>query len=92
MSEGSKSRASVGKPRHNLETVSRACALLREFGDEGQTLSLTEILKRTGMERTICFRLLHTLESEGFLRRAELRKYASNLHVRIGTLGFEFKE
>jgi ribose transport system substrate-binding protein len=67
-----------------LETVSRACALLREFGDDRQTLSLTEIMKRTGMERTICFRLLRTLESEGFLRRAELRKYASNLHILSG--------
>jgi ribose transport system substrate-binding protein len=41
-------------------------------------------MKRTGMERTICFRLLRTLESEGFLRRTELRKYASNLHILSG--------
>jgi ribose transport system substrate-binding protein len=78
--------AEVKKSRTNdkhryLETVSRACALLREFGDDGQTLSLAEIRKRTGMERTICFRLLHTLEKEGFLRNAERRKYASNLRI-----------
>jgi ribose transport system substrate-binding protein len=36
------------------------------------------------MERTICFRLLHTLEKEGFLRKAEIRKYASNLQIRSG--------
>ena len=36
------------------------------------------------MERTICFRLLHTLESEGFLRQAKLRKYTSNLHILSG--------
>jgi ribose transport system substrate-binding protein len=67
-----------------LETVSRACALLREFADDGQALSLVEIMKRTGMERTICFRLLRTLEGEGFLRKAERLKYASNLHILTG--------
>jgi ribose transport system substrate-binding protein len=67
-----------------LETVSRACALLREFTDDGQALSLVEIMKRTGMERTICFRLLRTLESEGFLRKADHLKYASNLRILTG--------
>jgi ribose transport system substrate-binding protein len=80
----SKSRAGAKQSRYKLETVSRACALLREFGDDEQTLSLIEIMKRTGMERTICFRLLRTLESEGFLRRSELRKYASNLRILSG--------
>lgn len=78
------SRKDGSPSRYKLETVARACALLREFEDDRQALSLTEIMKRTGMERTICFRLLRTLESEGFLRRAELRKYASNLHILTG--------
>jgi len=82
--EKSKSRTGVKEPRYKLETVSRACALLREFADDGQTLSLVEIMKRTGMERTICFRLLRTLEGEGFLRKAEHLKYASNLHIQTG--------
>ena len=42
------------------------------------------MMKRTGMERTICFRLLRTLESEGFLRRVDHRKYASNLTIFSG--------
>jgi ribose transport system substrate-binding protein len=80
----SKSRAGIRLYSCNLETVSRACAVLREFGDDGQTLSLIEMMKRTGMERTICFRMLHTLEKEGFLRSAESRRYASNLQIRSG--------
>ncbi len=36
------------------------------------------------MERTICFRLLRTLEDEGFLRRVERHKYASNLRILSG--------
>ncbi len=75
------SRTAVRQPRYKLETVSRACALLREFGNDGLKLSLAEIMKRTGMERTICFRLLRTLESEGFLRKAEQLRYASNLRI-----------
>jgi ribose transport system substrate-binding protein len=72
------------QPRYKLETVSRACALLREFSDDGLGLTLTEIVERTGMERTVCFRLLRTLEDEGFLRRTERRKYASNLRILSG--------
>lgn len=84
MQEDSKSRPIVRQSRYKLETVSRACALLREFVDDEQTLSLIEIMKRTGMERTICFRLLRTLENEGFLRKSELRRYASNLRILRG--------
>ena len=84
MPKKSQSRPGVRQPRYKLETVSRACALLREFADDGQALSLVEIMKRTDMERTICFRLLRTLEGEGFLRKAEHLKYASNLHILTG--------
>ena len=58
--------------------------MLREFNDEHHGLTLSEIVERTGMERTICFRLLHTLEEEGFLRRAERRKYSSNIRILTG--------
>lgn len=76
---------SLGRPSsYKLETVSRACVLLRELNDERQALTLSEIVKRTGLERTICFRLLRTLEDEGFLRRAERHKYASNLRILSG--------
>jgi ribose transport system substrate-binding protein len=73
---------SIGKKRsYKLETVSRACAVLQELNDERQALTLSEIVVRTRMERTICFRLLRTLEDEGFLRRVERHKYASNLRI-----------
>jgi ribose transport system substrate-binding protein len=76
------------QPRSNnsytLESVSRACAILRLFEDDRQTLSLTDVAERTGLERTICFRLLHTLEGQGLLRRGERRKYASNVQIQSG--------
>jgi ribose transport system substrate-binding protein len=79
-----KPSSSARQTRYRLETVSRACALLREFNDDHHALTLSEIVERTGMERTICFRLLRTLEEEGFLRRAEPRKYSSNLRILTG--------
>ena len=33
------------------------------------------------MERTICFRLLRTLEEQGLLRRSDRGKYASNFRI-----------
>lgn len=69
---------------HTLESVSRACAILQLFEDDRQTLSLTDVAHRTGLERTICFRLLHTLEEQGLLRRGDRRKYASNVRILSG--------
>ena len=65
--------------RQRLQTVSRACALLKAFADGEEKLTLTEISARTGMEKTIAFRLLHTLEEEGFLRRIDGHHYCSNI-------------
>lgn len=70
--------------QYKLETVSRACAVMRLFQDDRDLLTLGDVVERTGFERTICFRILQTLEGEGFLRRAESRKYASNVRILDG--------
>jgi ribose transport system substrate-binding protein len=67
--------------RHRLETVARACAILRHFSEAQQPLTLAEVVERTGFERTIAFRLLRTLEDEGLLRRPEGRRYLSNVNI-----------
>jgi ribose transport system substrate-binding protein len=70
-----------GNSRYKLETVARACAILRHFSDVQQSLSLGEVVERTGFERTIVFRILKTLEEEGLLRRPEGRRYFSNFNL-----------
>jgi ribose transport system substrate-binding protein len=70
--------------RYTLESVSRACEVLHLFKSENQMLSLTEIANRTGLEQTICFRLVRTLSDQGLLRRGERRKYASNVRILSG--------
>ena len=67
--------------RYKLETVARACAILRHFSEVQQSLSLSEVVERTGFERTIVFRILKTLEEEGLLRRPEGRRYFSNFNL-----------
>ena len=42
-------------------------------------MSLSDVVKQTGYERTIVFRLLRTLETEGLLRCPEGRQYVSNI-------------
>jgi ribose transport system substrate-binding protein len=71
-------------PRYKLETVTRACSLLRHLSDDGHALTLNEVVECTGLERTICFRLLRTLEDAGFIRRVQSRKYISNLRILDG--------
>ncbi len=67
--------------RYRLETVARACEILRHFADNEESLTLGEIAERTGFERTITFRLLRTLEEKGLLRRPDGRRYSSNVHI-----------
>lgn len=67
--------------RYQLETVARACGILRLFGADEPALSLRDVVERTGLERTIVFRLLRTLAAEGLLRRVDGRRYASCVHI-----------
>lgn len=67
--------------RYKLETVTRACAILRQLARATQPMTLSEIAEQTGLERTIVFRLLKTLEEEGLLRRPEGRRYVSNISI-----------
>ena len=69
---------------YTLEGVSRACNILRVFDDDRKTFSLIEVAGHTGLERTVCFRLLRTLEEQGLLRRSDRGKYASNVRILSG--------
>ena len=73
--------AKPSSTRYKLETVARACTILHHFSDVQQSLSLGEVVERTGFERTIVFRILRTLEEEGLLRRPEGRRYVSNVNI-----------
>src|SRR5712692_3700137 len=67
--------------RYRLETVSRTCQVLKAFRDERDALSLADVVLATAIEKTIVFRILHTLEAEGLLRKVDGHRYRSNVSI-----------
>lgn len=62
-----------------VEAVSRACRLIEAFRFEGEQLSLTELVARSGLSKTTTFRILRTLEVRGWIERISNRKYRSTV-------------
>ncbi len=60
----------AGRDPYLLETVLRSCELLKVFRKEGEALRLKDLVERTGWNKAVVFRLVHTLERGGFLRRS----------------------
>lgn len=50
-------------------TVQKAIGLLAEIGRAEGPLRLVDLVERSGLSKTVCYRLLATLESEGMVRR-----------------------
>ena len=83
-SENAKAEASYVVP--GLE---RGLRILAEFSPREPVLGAPELSKRLGIPRTTVFRLLQTLESLGFLERADKdRNY--KLGIAVLRLGFEY--
>jgi ribose transport system substrate-binding protein len=59
-----------------VTAVSRACAILRAFHDDGETLRLRDLVERTGLSKVTTHRIAHTLVGNGLLERAG-RQYRS---------------
>jgi ribose transport system substrate-binding protein len=62
-----------------LETVSRACDVLKSFEDGEQRLKLKDIIDKTGLNKTIAYRILHTLVERQLVERSSNLSYRSNL-------------
>lgn len=60
---------------YQLATVVRACDVLRACSEPRR---IVDIVARTGLNRTVVFRIVHTLEACGFLRKAGKGVYQSN--------------
>jgi len=61
---------------YQLATVSRACEVLRACCEPRR---IVDIAARTGLNRTVVFRIVHTLEACGFLRKTGKGEYQSNV-------------
>jgi len=74
---------------YRVPGLERGLRILTEFSPREPVLGAPELSKRLGIPRTTVFRLLQTLESLGFLERAD-RDRNYRLGVAVLRLGFEF--
>jgi IclR family pca regulon transcriptional regulator len=76
-------------PRYVVPGLSRGLALLQLFTRQKPEQKLTEIAEGLGLSRSATYRLVYTLEMDGFLRRdSNTRRY--RLTAKVLSLGFEF--
>ncbi|MBU9635662.1 IclR family transcriptional regulator [Burkholderia multivorans] len=91
MSEPLQSAAEPAKAEASyvVPGLERGLRILAEFSPREPVLGAPELSKRLGIPRTTVFRLLQTLESLGFLERADKdRNY--KLGIAVLRLGFEY--
>jgi ribose transport system substrate-binding protein len=60
---------------YNIQAVQRACDILKCFQQRQTTLSLSDIVAKTGLSRTTAFRLLATLVEQEMLERPAKNQY-----------------
>lgn len=76
-------------PRYMVPGLSRGLALLAQFTRRKPAQSLAELAAGLGLSRSAVYRLVYTLEKEGYLsREANARQY--RVTSRVLTLGFEY--
>jgi DNA-binding IclR family transcriptional regulator len=74
---------------YRVPGLERGLRILTEFSPREPVLDAPELSRRLGIPRTTVFRLLQTLESLGFLERAD-RDRNYRLGVAVLRLGFEY--
>ncbi|MGO4889412.1 IclR family transcriptional regulator [Anaerobacillus sp. MEB173] len=77
------------KEQYSANSLVRGLQILKLFNDDKPTLSLAEIAKELGVNRTVPYRLLYTLQSLGYLYQDESTK-RYNLTPKVLELGFAF--
>jgi len=55
-------------PTYTIPNLGNACRLLRHLADQREPMNVTQLAQALKVPRTTCLRIVHTLQSEGFLR------------------------
>ncbi len=58
-----------------IDAILRACDVLEAFRSECESLRLSDIVERTGLTKARAFRILHTLESRGIVRKTQPHEF-----------------
>ncbi len=64
-----------GHSRYIIKSLVHASAVLSAFRSEGEVLRLRDVVARTGFHKGMCFRLLYTLHTCGFLEKVGENQY-----------------
>jgi len=75
--------------RYMVPGLSRGLALLQLFSRAKPHQKMTELAAASGLSRSATYRLVYTLEKEGFLRRDQ-SGYLYSVTSKVLTLGFEY--
>src|SRR5436190_7067485 len=70
-------RADRGRDPYLVKSVIHSSKILSTFRSAGEALSLKEIVQRCGLPKTMCFRLLYTLEKCGMVEKVSTNLYQS---------------
>lgn len=79
--------------RYIVKSLVHAAHVLNAFQSKGEVLRLKDLVARTGFSKTMCFRLLYTLHTCGFLEKVGENQYRlisdlrPNRRYRIGYAG-----
>ncbi len=65
--------------QNRVQSVVRACDILRAFRGENESLRVREIVERTGLHKATVSRLVGTLQAAGVLRRGSTGQYSSGV-------------
>ena len=67
--------------RDHVQAVERALSVLRVLAEEGEPLRLADVQRKTGLQKTVAFRLLKTLAASRFV---EQEVETGRFHIGIG--------
>jgi ribose transport system substrate-binding protein len=68
-----------GNQRYVIESILRACDVLKAFRYDAEHLRLRDLVSRTGLSKTTVFRVLHSLQAGGLVERISPDTYRSTI-------------
>lgn len=72
-------RPKSGRDQNQVQSVTRACDILRAFRGENEQLRVRELVERTGLHKATVSRLVGTLQAAGALYRDTAGHYSSRI-------------
>jgi IclR family pca regulon transcriptional regulator len=85
--QGASFREESGPSETYIRALARGLAVIRAFGADASSMTLSQVAERTGLTRASARRILLTLEQMGYVRSKERRFF---LTARILDLGFAY--